>query len=325
MGPISRYLGPEVPAEQLIWQDPVPAVDAATLIATQRRRRTQGHDPGLRCCPWPAGHAPRGRRPRRSAAPTSVAAPTERASAWPRRTAGTPTTRPSWPPCSRTLESDPAGVQRRQPAEHAGLAGRPHRARWAPLPSRRPPGRRVRGHRAVHPGPHRRDCRSRPTWTPSRSSSRPRTASATTSARATTGRAEQLLVDRAQLLTLTAPGDDRAGGRPAGPRRDRAPVHARGPHRPAGDADERLLRQPARPGHRVGADSTSRRTRSRAATGRPARSAGPAAASTWSSVRTRCCAPWPRSTPALTPAAKLVRDFVAAWDKVMMLDRFELA
>ena len=27
MGPIARYLGPEVPTEQLIWQDPVPAVD----------------------------------------------------------------------------------------------------------------------------------------------------------------------------------------------------------------------------------------------------------------------------------------------------------
>jgi len=31
MGPISRYLGPEVPAEPLIWQDPVPPLDHATL------------------------------------------------------------------------------------------------------------------------------------------------------------------------------------------------------------------------------------------------------------------------------------------------------
>src|SRR5690606_24886942 len=27
MGPFSRYLGPEVPEEPLLWQDPVPAVD----------------------------------------------------------------------------------------------------------------------------------------------------------------------------------------------------------------------------------------------------------------------------------------------------------
>ena len=27
MGPIHRYLGPEVPKEELIWQDPIPAVD----------------------------------------------------------------------------------------------------------------------------------------------------------------------------------------------------------------------------------------------------------------------------------------------------------
>src|SRR5260370_10665103 len=27
MGPISRYLGPLVPKEQLLWQDPIPAVD----------------------------------------------------------------------------------------------------------------------------------------------------------------------------------------------------------------------------------------------------------------------------------------------------------
>ena len=34
MGPRARYLGPEVPAEELIWQDPVPAVDH-TLIDAQ--------------------------------------------------------------------------------------------------------------------------------------------------------------------------------------------------------------------------------------------------------------------------------------------------
>ena len=33
MGPRSRYLGPEVPAEQLIWQDPVPAVDHPLIDA----------------------------------------------------------------------------------------------------------------------------------------------------------------------------------------------------------------------------------------------------------------------------------------------------
>jgi catalase-peroxidase len=33
MGPRSRYLGPEVPAEELIWQDPVPKVDHAQIDA----------------------------------------------------------------------------------------------------------------------------------------------------------------------------------------------------------------------------------------------------------------------------------------------------
>ena len=47
MGPRARYLGPEVPAEELIWQDPIPAVDHK-LIDAQGHRRAQGQDPRLR-------------------------------------------------------------------------------------------------------------------------------------------------------------------------------------------------------------------------------------------------------------------------------------
>jgi catalase-peroxidase len=41
MGPRSRYLGPEVPAEEMIWQDPVPAVDHE-LIDTQDIAKLKG-------------------------------------------------------------------------------------------------------------------------------------------------------------------------------------------------------------------------------------------------------------------------------------------
>ncbi len=46
MGPRSRYLGPEVPAEELIWQDPVPAVDHE-LIDARDIADSQGQDPRL--------------------------------------------------------------------------------------------------------------------------------------------------------------------------------------------------------------------------------------------------------------------------------------
>jgi catalase-peroxidase len=48
MGPRSRYLGPEVPAEELIWQDPVPAVDhkpidAKDIADLKRKILSSGH------------------------------------------------------------------------------------------------------------------------------------------------------------------------------------------------------------------------------------------------------------------------------------------
>jgi catalase-peroxidase len=47
MGPVVRYLGPEVPAEELIWQDPVPAVDhelvgAADIAALKEQIAASG-------------------------------------------------------------------------------------------------------------------------------------------------------------------------------------------------------------------------------------------------------------------------------------------
>jgi catalase-peroxidase len=33
MGPRARYLGPEVPAEELIWQDPIPAANHPLIDA----------------------------------------------------------------------------------------------------------------------------------------------------------------------------------------------------------------------------------------------------------------------------------------------------
>jgi len=47
MGPRTRYLGPEVPAEELIWQDPIPAVnhkliDAKDIVSLKRRILASG-------------------------------------------------------------------------------------------------------------------------------------------------------------------------------------------------------------------------------------------------------------------------------------------
>ena len=81
---------------------------------------------------------------------------------------------------------------------------------------------------------------------------------------------EEALVDRAQLLTLTAPemtvlvGGLRVLGANAG--KSKHGVFTK----QAGDADQRLLRQPARHGHGVAA-APAPTTSTRAATARPRR------------------------------------------------------
>ena len=80
MGPRSRYLGPEVPAEDLIWQDPIPAVNHP-LIDAQGHCLPQEERSWLPACRCPSWSRLPGRRRPPSAAPTSAAVPMVPASA----------------------------------------------------------------------------------------------------------------------------------------------------------------------------------------------------------------------------------------------------
>ena len=115
MGPIDRYLGPLVPKETLIWQDPIPAVNSSA-DRRQGRRRAEGQDsrpPVCRCRSW---FRPPGRRHRRSAAPISAAAPTARASGSPRKKTGRSTSRPSSRRCCKSSKRSRRSSTLRLPA-----------------------------------------------------------------------------------------------------------------------------------------------------------------------------------------------------------------
>ncbi len=113
--------------------------------------------------------------------------------------------------------------------------------------------------------------------------------------------AEHLLLDRACLLSLTAPeltvlvGGLRVLGANAG-----ESTHGVLTDR-AGNVDERLLRQPARHGHRVGGDVGNRGRVPGSRSGHGCRPLDGHPGRPRSSGRTPSCGPSPRSTPPTTP------------------------
>ncbi len=88
----------------------------------RRHRGAQGQDPRLRPVASPSWSRPHGPRRRRSAAPTSAAAPTAPASASPRRTSGRSTTRPSWPRCSGRWRGSSRSSTRQAGGQQVSLA-----------------------------------------------------------------------------------------------------------------------------------------------------------------------------------------------------------
>ena len=121
------------------------------------------------------------------------------------------------------------------------------------------------------------------------------------------------------------PGDDGSGGWPAGAGVPTTVDSKLGvfTDKP-GAADERLLRQPARHGHRVEAVVRRRRHLCRQGPRHRRARSGPAAASICCSAPTRNCGRWPRSYAEDDAKEKFVKDFVAAWAKVMDADRFDI-
>ena len=179
MGPVSRYLGPLVPAERLIWQDPVPAVDHplidASDIAALKARILASGPLGLAARLdrlGIGGVVPRHRPARRG----------QRRSHPARAAEGLGGQRPARAGHGADgAGADPVGFQRRPGGRQAGLARGPDRPRRL---RRGRAGREARGPRrrgAVRARGARMPRPSRPMSSRSRCSSPGPTGSATTS------------------------------------------------------------------------------------------------------------------------------------------------
>ena len=153
MGPLARYLGPEVPAEPRIWQDPVPAVDHALIDAADIAvLKTKILASGLSisrlvATAWASAATFRGgdKRGGANGARIRLAPQKDWAVNEPAQLAV----------ALAQAGEDPAGVQRRAVRQQEGVARRPDRSGW--LCGCRAGGEASRPHRAgaVHARPHR--------------------------------------------------------------------------------------------------------------------------------------------------------------------------
>ena len=152
MGPRARYLGPEVPAEELIWQDPIPKVDHP-LVDAAGHRVAQEEGAGVGPHGGPARldrlglglDLPRLRQARRR---QRRAHPPRAAEGLGRQPAGAAGAG------AEDARGHPRRVQRRGAGRQEDLARRPDRAGRRCRGGAGGEGRRAVGRRALHAGPH---------------------------------------------------------------------------------------------------------------------------------------------------------------------------
>ena len=252
MGPITRYLGPLVPAEPQIWQDPVPPVTheligAEDVAALKRTILASGLTISqLVSAAWAAASSFRGSDKRGGANGARVRLAPQ--NAW---EVNNPA---ELAEVLRTLE----GIQREFNSSQAGGAKQVSLADAIVLGGCAAVEQAAKnaGYDVEVPfTPGRTDASQEQTDVESFAVLEP----AADGFRNYLGKlqprqAEHHLVDRASLLTPDRPRDDRPRGRHARPEDELRPVQPRHVHRPARDADYRLLREPARHGHGVAGD-----------------------------------------------------------------------
>ena len=203
MGPRSRYLGPEVPAEELIWQDPIPAVDhklidAKDIADLKAKILASGHsDLG-------AGRDRLGLGGNASAAPISAAERTARAFVLPRRRTGKSTSRRNWRRCCRRSKRSKSSSTLRSPGgKKVSLADLIVLGGCAAVEE----AAKKAGHNVTVPfTPGRTDASQEQTDVESFAYLEPVADGFRNYLKAKFSvSAEELLIDKAQLLTLTAP------------------------------------------------------------------------------------------------------------------------
>ena len=269
---------------------------------TRRSGRTTSPPSSASCSsrgsPSPSSCPPRGRRRPASAAPTSVVARTGRASASRRRRTGRSTTRASWPRSCRPSRGSSRTSTPRPAATKVSLADLIVLGGCAAVEQ----AAKNAGHDVTVPfAPGRTDASQEQTDVDSFAVLEPTADGFRNYLRAGEKLPpETLLLDRANLLTLTAARDDGARRRDAGVEHQLRAHRARRVHRPARDADQRLLRATCSTWARSGRHPRRRRTCTRVAIVRRARSSGPPPPSTSSSGRTPSSGPSRRSTRRTT-------------------------
>ena len=298
MGPISRYLGPEVPKEPQLWQDPVPAVDhelidAKDIAALKSKILASGLSISqLVSTAWASASSFRGTDKRGGANGARIRLAPQKDWA-----VNNP---PELAKVLKTLE----GIQK---AFNDAQAGGKKKVSLADLIV-------LGGCAAVEKAAKDAGHDVKVPFTPGRTDASQEQTDVESFAvlepdadgfRNYLGEghevpAEHLLIERAFRLTLSAPEMTVLVGGLRALNANTGAVERRRVHQAARDADQRLLREPPRHGHGVEADVRRRGDVRGPRPRRRAMPSGPPAASTSSSVRTPSSARSRRSTRATT-------------------------